>query len=75
MKYQELIEMLSVLILVIPVAVAQQVFSSNEHPTALKTRVEAPQTVGSVDLKRYMGQWYEIAAIPMFFERKCVGNT
>lgn len=33
------------------------------------------QTVAQVDLKRYMGQWYEIAAIPMFFERRCVGNT
>jgi len=33
------------------------------------------QTVAHVDLKRYMGKWYEIAAIPMFFERKCVGNV
>jgi apolipoprotein D and lipocalin family protein len=35
----------------------------------------AVQTVTQVDLKRYMGKWYEIAAIPMFFERRCVGNT
>lgn len=75
MKYQELIGMLSLLILTLPVATAQQASSSNEHPTALKTKIEAPQTVDSVDLKRYMGQWHEIAAIPMFFERKCVGNT
>lgn len=33
------------------------------------------QTVESVNLERYMGKWYEIAAIPMFFERKCIGNT
>ena len=32
-------------------------------------------TVTSVDLNQYLGTWYEIAAIPQFFERKCVGNT
>jgi len=32
-------------------------------------------TVSSVDLQEYIGTWYEIAAIPQFFERKCVGNT
>jgi apolipoprotein D and lipocalin family protein len=34
-----------------------------------------PQTVSAVDLSQYMGKWYEIAAIPMFFERQCVANT
>jgi apolipoprotein D and lipocalin family protein len=34
-----------------------------------------PQTVPAVDLSQYMGKWYEIAAIPMFFERQCVANT
>ena len=34
-----------------------------------------PQTVTKVDLNRYMGRWHEIAMIPMFFQRKCVGNT
>ncbi|MGE0200090.1 MAG: lipocalin family protein [Candidatus Melainabacteria bacterium] len=33
------------------------------------------QTVDQVDLKRYMGTWYEIASMPMFFQRRCVGNT
>ncbi len=38
---------------------------------------EAPpvQTVASVDLARYAGKWYEIAAFPMFFQRQCVGDT
>lgn len=31
-----------------------------------------PKTVGKVDLKRYQGTWYEIARLPMFFQRKCV---
>lgn len=32
-------------------------------------------TVTSGDLNQYLGTWYEIAAIPQFIERKCVGNT
>ena len=34
-----------------------------------------PQTVAAVDLSRYMGQWYEIAAIPIVFERRCVADS
>ncbi len=33
------------------------------------------ETVDSVDLNQYLGKWYEIAAIPQSFEKKCVGNT
>lgn len=36
---------------------------------------QPPQTVSFVDLSRYRGTWYEIAAIPMFFQRNCVGST
>lgn len=31
----------------------------------------APKTVGDVDLQRYQGAWYEIARLPMFFQRNC----
>lgn len=31
-----------------------------------------PETVGQVDLQRYQGTWYEIARLPMFFQRNCV---
>lgn len=31
-----------------------------------------PLTVGHVDLQRYQGTWYELARLPMFFQRKCV---
>jgi apolipoprotein D and lipocalin family protein len=34
-----------------------------------------PRTVSSVDLERYMGRWYEIAALPNFFQRHCVRDT
>jgi len=33
------------------------------------------ETVKSVELDRYVGKWYEIANYPMFFQRKCVGDT
>jgi apolipoprotein D and lipocalin family protein len=34
-----------------------------------------PQTVKSVDLKRYVGTWYEIAKIPNRFQSDCDKNT
>jgi apolipoprotein D and lipocalin family protein len=32
------------------------------------------QTVASVDLSRYGGTWYEIARLPMWFQRHCVDS-
>jgi apolipoprotein D and lipocalin family protein len=31
--------------------------------------------VPAVDLQRYAGHWYEIAHLPMYFQRKCVADT
>ncbi len=31
------------------------------------------QPVPTLDLDRYAGQWHEIAHLPMFFQRKCLG--
>ena len=36
------------------------------------TSTSAVKTVESVDLNKYQGQWYEIAAIPQSFQKKCV---
>ena len=33
------------------------------------------RTVDRVDLQRYLGKWYEIATIPMSFQKGCVGVT
>jgi apolipoprotein D and lipocalin family protein len=33
------------------------------------------KTVGTVDLARYQGKWYEIAKFPNRFQKKCAGNT
>jgi apolipoprotein D and lipocalin family protein len=32
----------------------------------------ANEPVKQLDLKRYLGQWHEIAHLPMFFQRQCV---
>ena len=35
----------------------------------------APKAVERIDVQQYMGKWYEIAHLPMYFQRKCVGDT
>lgn len=50
--------------------------SKPPESTSVENAAKQPlQTVQHVDLNRYMGQWYEIAAIPMFFERRCVAGA
>ena len=34
-----------------------------------------PTTAPQVDLQRYLGTWYEIARLPLFFERRCEDVT
>jgi apolipoprotein D and lipocalin family protein len=48
------------------------IFSSLLGLTASSTGVK---TVESVDINKYQGQWFEIAAIPQSFQKKCVKNT
>lgn len=33
--------------------------------------VAPPQTVAQLDLQRYQGTWFEIARLPLFFQRHC----
>jgi len=43
---------------------------------ALSVAAQTPvASVASVDLARYAGTWYEVAAFPMFFQRQCIGDT
>lgn len=42
--------------------------------TKAQAAVELP-TVAEVDLNQYLGKWYEIAAIPQSFQKKCFKNT
>lgn len=38
-------------------------------------RAQAVETVASVDLDRYLGQWHEVARFPNRFQRQCVGDV
>ena len=33
------------------------------------------RTVAAVDLERYLGDWYEVARLPNWFQRKCLGDV
>lgn len=44
--------------------------SNNAH-----TVTTPPKTANNVDLSRYAGTWYEIARIPMFFQRNCISDV
>lgn len=44
-------------------------------PVALAADDARPlQVVPKLDLQRYSGTWHEIARLPMYFERRCVGD-
>lgn len=43
-------------------------------PLCLAKRAALP-TASSVNIKRYIGKWYSIAALPQFFTRNCIGQT
>jgi len=45
--------------------------------TTTTARLHLPplSTVSRVDLNRYLGTWYEIAAFPQRFQRGCTGST
>lgn len=34
-----------------------------------------PMVTSEVNIERYMGQWYEIARLPMFFQRNCASDV
>ncbi|RYY79414.1 MAG: hypothetical protein EOO69_06520 [Moraxellaceae bacterium] len=42
---------------------------------ALAKPANPPQTVSQVDLNRYLGTWYEVARLPMYFQRKCASDV
>jgi len=52
------------------------VFTVGWLPTAQAQNSASPPlpTVDDVALDRYAGRWFEIARLPMWFERKCIGD-
>ena len=43
--------------------------------TTARLHLPPPTTVPHVDLNRYLGTWYEIAAFPQSFQKGCTGTT
>lgn len=43
--------------------------------TTTKTQAQTLQTVPTVDLNKYAGKWYEIAAFPQYFQKGCHCTT
>ena len=41
----------------------------------IKGQENLPQTVQSLDIKKYVGLWYEVAKIPNWFQKQCVKGT
>ena len=50
--------------------VAFQLISATAHPDSPELKV-----VDSVDLRRYLGKWYEIASYPAWFQKGCTAST
>ena len=46
--------------------------STSAEPPALRSD---PRVVANVDLNRYLGRWYEIARIPVWFQKDCACGT
>ncbi|MFB2578161.1 MULTISPECIES: lipocalin family protein [unclassified Acinetobacter] len=42
---------------------------------AQNTSTNPPQTVTQVDIAKYQGDWYEIARLPMYFQRNCASDS
>lgn len=42
---------------------------------AMPASAQQVETAPSVDLKRYVGRWYEIARFPNSFQKQCTGNV
>ena len=50
-------------------------FAAAVLSTAAPVHAQEVVTVPSVDLKRYVGKWYEIARFPNSFQKKCIANV
>ena len=42
--------------------------------TTTQAETVTPHAVNQVDIQKYAGKWYEIAHLPMYFQRKCIAN-
>ena len=64
----------SLLLVGLCIVVAAVAFQTSTANDATQKPVP-PTVVEHVDLDRYQGTWYEIASMPMFFQRNCAKDT
>ncbi|MEP6632699.1 MAG: lipocalin family protein [Luteimonas sp.] len=43
--------------------------------TGASVAAEPVRAVAQLDVSRYAGQWYEVARLPVFFERRCAADV
>ncbi|SOD72313.1 apolipoprotein D and lipocalin family protein [Jatrophihabitans sp. GAS493] len=60
------------LLALLPICSAQ---AASAQTTQVAASTGAVQPVASVDLTRYVGSWYQVAAIPQIFEVQCAANS
>ena len=57
-------------------ALATSMLAQAAPGAASRASTEEPvRTVDAVDLKRYVGEWFEVARFPNRFQRQCVGDV
>jgi apolipoprotein D and lipocalin family protein len=61
--------------LLLGILFSQFSWSQSMNTTTSNPQNTEPSTVDSVELKKYVGTWYEIAKIPNSFQKQCACNT
>lgn len=56
-------------------AISTVVCSSIFGAIAAHAETQAPKAVEQIDINKYTGKWYEIAHLPVYFQRKCASDT
>ncbi len=60
---------------VIATALTFTVLKGNATNVQNSTVASKPTPVAHVDLNRYTGKWYEVARLPMYFQRNCASDV
>lgn len=55
--------------------IAVTTLASQAHALGKHKQFPELKTASQVDINRYLGKWYEISAIELWFERNCYGVT
>ena len=58
--------------LLVSVCAIQSVFAESSRN---EKAIQSVTSVNTIELPKYLGRWYEVARLPMFFERNCASNV